>query len=153
MFDIGADELLLTAVVAIVVIGPKDMPRALRTAGRWIAKMRRMSNAFRAGIDNVVREAELEEMEAEWRKQNAAIMAAHPPTTVEADALGAASAAAGHPVVLPPPATGEAGAEPLTGYDPPAAEAWTPPAPKPVPMAAPASSAVPTPGESGKPGA
>ena len=41
MFDIGADELLLTAVVAIVVIGPKDMPRALRTAGRWIAKMRR----------------------------------------------------------------------------------------------------------------
>ena len=57
MFDIGADELLLTAVVAIVVIGPKDLPRALRTAGRWIGKMRRMSNAFRAGIDNVIREA------------------------------------------------------------------------------------------------
>jgi len=46
MFDIGADELLLTAVVAIVVIGPKDMPRALRTAGRWVAKLRRMSSAL-----------------------------------------------------------------------------------------------------------
>jgi len=104
MFDIGADELLLTAVVAIVVIGPKDMPRALRTMGRWIAKMRRMSNAFRSGIENVIREAELEEMEAEWRKQNAAIMAAHPPGAVaEADALGASAAAEGNPAALPAP--------------------------------------------------
>jgi sec-independent protein translocase protein TatB len=109
MFDIGADELLLTAVVAIVVIGPKDMPRALRTVGRWVAKMRRMSNAFRAGIENVIREAELEEMEEEWRKQNAAIMASHPPTSaeastlVEADALAAAAAAEGNAAALPPP--------------------------------------------------
>jgi len=103
MFDIGADELLLTAVVAIVVIGPKDMPRALRTAGRWVAKMRRMSSAFRSGIENVIREAELEEMEAEWRKQNAAIMADHPPTAAEADALAAQAAAEGNPAALPPP--------------------------------------------------
>ena len=40
MFDIGASELLMIAVVAIVVIGPKDMPAALRTAGRWIARGR-----------------------------------------------------------------------------------------------------------------
>lgn len=103
MFDIGADELLLTAVVAIVVIGPKDMPRALRTAGRWVAKMRRMSSAFRSGIENVIREAELEEMEAEWRKQNAAIMASHPPDAAQADALAAAAAAQGDPAALPPP--------------------------------------------------
>ena len=103
MFDIGADELLLTAVVAIVVIGPKDMPRALRTAGRWVAKMRRMSSAFRSGIENVIREAELEEMEAEWRKQNAAIMADHPPTAAEADPLAAQAAAEGNPAALPPP--------------------------------------------------
>lgn len=103
MFDIGADELLLTAVVAIVVIGPKDMPRALRTAGRWVAKMRRMSSAFRSGIENVIREAELEEMEAEWRKQNAAIMASHPPDAAEADALAAQAAAQGEPAALPPP--------------------------------------------------
>ena len=48
MFDIGTDELLLTAIVAIVVIGPKDLPRALRVAGGWIAKIRRVSGHFRS---------------------------------------------------------------------------------------------------------
>ena len=124
MFDIGADELLLTAVVAIVVIGPKDMPRALRTAGRWVAKMRRMSSAFRSGIENVIREAELEEMEAEWRKQNAAIMEAHPPTAAEADALAATAAAEGNPAALPAPhAPIDTDAEPLGSLEPPAAPA------------------------------
>ena len=63
MFDIGASELLVIVVVAILVIGPKDMPKALRHAGRWIGKLRRMSNHFRAGLDEVVRQAEIEEME------------------------------------------------------------------------------------------
>lgn len=78
MFDLGASELLLTAIVAIVVIGPKDMPVALRMAGRWIAKMRKISGHFRSGIDAMVREAELEEMEKKWREQNEAIMKASP---------------------------------------------------------------------------
>lgn len=126
MFDLGADELLLTAVVAIVVIGPKDMPRALRTAGRWIAKVRRMSSSFRSGIENVIREAELEEMEAEWRKQNAAIMASHPPDAAQADALAAAAAAQGDPTALPPPV------EPVAVPEPP-----TEPRPEPVAVAEP----------------
>jgi sec-independent protein translocase protein TatB len=100
MFDIGADELLLTAVVAIVVIGPKDLPRALRTLGRWTAKMRRMSNAFRSGIENVIREAELEEMEKQWREQNAAIMAAHPTVTPDTDAEAAAAASVGETLAV-----------------------------------------------------
>ncbi|MEN9718055.1 MAG: twin-arginine translocase subunit TatB [Pseudomonadota bacterium] len=78
MFDIGWDEMLFTVIVAIVVIGPKDLPRALRTAGRWIGKIRRVSGHFRTGIETMIREAELEEMEKQWREQNAAIMAAHP---------------------------------------------------------------------------
>lgn len=78
MFDVGASEMLMIAIVAIVVIGPKDMPMALRTAGRWIGKMRRISGHFRSGIDAMVREAELEEMERKWREQNEAIMKAHP---------------------------------------------------------------------------
>ena len=68
MFDIGASELLVIVIVAILVIGPKDMPKALRTAGRWIGKLRRMSNHFRAGIDEVVRQAEIEEMEEKWQE-------------------------------------------------------------------------------------
>ena len=59
MFDIGASELLVIVVVAILVIGPKDMPGALRTAGRWIGKIRRTSAHFRAGFDAMVREAQM----------------------------------------------------------------------------------------------
>ena len=78
MFDIAPSEMLLVAIVAIVVIGPKDLPLALRTAGRWLGKVRRVSNHFRSGIETMIREAEMEEMEKKWREQNAAIMAAHP---------------------------------------------------------------------------
>jgi sec-independent protein translocase protein TatB len=92
MFDIGASEFLLVVIVAIVVIGPKDLPLALRTAGRWIGKIRRVSGHFRAGIETMIREAELEEMERKWREQNAAIMAAQP----AADAVDGSA--------LPPPA-------------------------------------------------
>ena len=85
MFDIGASELLLIVVVAILVIGPKDLPLALRTAGRWIGKIRRVSGHFRAGIETMIREAEMEEMERKWREKNEAIMAAHPaPASAEA---------------------------------------------------------------------
>jgi sec-independent protein translocase protein TatB len=76
MFDIGASELLVVVIVAIVVIGPKDLPLALRTAGRWIGRIRRVSGHFRAGIETMIREAELEDMERKWREQNAAIIAA-----------------------------------------------------------------------------
>src|SRR3546814_6176874 len=69
MFDIGASERLMVVIVAVVVIGRKDMPLAMRTAGRWIGKMRKVSGHFRAGIDAMVREAELEEMEKKWREQ------------------------------------------------------------------------------------
>ncbi|MXO72758.1 Sec-independent protein translocase protein TatB [Alteraurantiacibacter buctensis] len=78
MFDIGASELLMIAVVAIVVIGPKDMPAALRTAGRWIAKARKMSSHFRTGLDAMIREAEMEDLEKKWKEQNAKIMALYP---------------------------------------------------------------------------
>lgn len=78
LFDIAPSEMLLTVIVAVVVIGPKDLPLAMRTAGRWLGKMRRVSNHFRSGIETMIREAELEEMEKKWREQNEAIMQAHP---------------------------------------------------------------------------
>lgn len=78
MFDVGASELLVIAIVAILVIGPKDLPMALRTTGRWIAKVRRVSGHFRSGLDAMIREAEMEEMDRKWRERNEAIMARHP---------------------------------------------------------------------------
>jgi sec-independent protein translocase protein TatB len=74
MFDIGAAELLVIIIVAVVVIGPKDLPLAMRVAGRWIGKVRRISAQFRSGIDTMVREAELEDMEKKWKAQNEEIM-------------------------------------------------------------------------------
>lgn len=88
MFDIGWDEMLLTVIIAIIVIGPKELPRALRTAGRWIAKVRRVSGHFRTGIETMIREAELEEMEKQWREQNARIMTQHPPGSAETALVG-----------------------------------------------------------------
>jgi sec-independent protein translocase protein TatB len=107
MFDIGGSELLLIVIVAIVVIGPKDLPRAMRLAGQWIAKIRRVSGHFRAGIETMIREAELEEMERKWREQNEAILKAHPqePASVPAAsaevALPAPSSAESMPVAKP----------------------------------------------------
>ena len=111
MFDIGASELLMIVIVAVVVIGPKDMPMALRTAGRWIGKIRKVSGHFRAGVDAMVREAELEEMEKKWREQNEAIMRAAPqiPTAEEMQAPIASRPSHVDDV---PPCTGEAQATP-----------------------------------------
>ena len=76
--DIAPSEFLLTAVVAVVVIGPKDLPRAMRAMGKWMGTVRRVSGHFRSGIETMIREAEMEEMEKKWREQNEAIMKAHP---------------------------------------------------------------------------
>lgn len=74
MLDIGGDELLLTAVVAIIVIGPKDLPRAMRFVGRIVGKARRMSGAFRAGLENFVQEGEIRDLETEWAAKREAII-------------------------------------------------------------------------------
>ena len=78
MFDIGPGELLLIVIVAVIVIGPKDLPLALRTAGKWIGKMRRVSAHFRTGLDAMIREAEMDELEKKWKAQNDKIMREHP---------------------------------------------------------------------------
>jgi sec-independent protein translocase protein TatB len=78
MLGIDWEELLVIVIVAVVVIGPKDMPKALRTAGRWIARVRRVSNHFKAGVEAMIREAEMEEMEKKWAEQNASILREHP---------------------------------------------------------------------------
>jgi sec-independent protein translocase protein TatB len=77
MFDIAPSEFVLFALVALIVIGPKDLPKAMRVVGRFVGKARGMANQFRSGFDAMVREAELEEMEKKWKEENARIMAEH----------------------------------------------------------------------------
>jgi sec-independent protein translocase protein TatB len=76
MFGIDSSELAIVALVALLVIGPKDLPRVMRMVGNWIAKGRAMSRHVRAGFDTMMREAEMEEMQKAWAAQNEAIMKA-----------------------------------------------------------------------------
>jgi sec-independent protein translocase protein TatB len=68
LFDIGWPELLLIGVVALVVIGPKDLPRALRVAGYWVRKARTLSREFHSSVEQMIREAELDEMRQQLKK-------------------------------------------------------------------------------------
>ncbi len=78
MFEIGGTELLLVAIVALLVIGPKELPNALRTLGRYTGKARAMTRHLRSGFDEMMRQAELEEMEKQWAEHNRKIMAETP---------------------------------------------------------------------------
>jgi sec-independent protein translocase protein TatB len=60
MLDIGWSELLVIAVVAIVVIGPKDLPRTLRAVGQWTGRIKRMAREFQGQFTEAIREAELD---------------------------------------------------------------------------------------------
>lgn len=80
MLDVAPTELLVVAVVALLIIGPKDLPKAMRFVGKWVGKMRAVTRQFRSGFDAMVREAELQEMEKKWAEENARIMREHPPT-------------------------------------------------------------------------
>lgn len=84
MFDIGSSEFLLIVIVAVVVIGPKDLPRALYKVGQIVGKARGMARHFRTGIDAMVREVEMEELERKWADQNRRIMNEHPPESLPA---------------------------------------------------------------------
>lgn len=78
MFDIAPTELLLVALVALLVIGPKDLPRVMRTVGHWAGRARGVVRHFRVGIDTMMHEAELDEMDKKWKAENERIMREHP---------------------------------------------------------------------------
>jgi sec-independent protein translocase protein TatB len=126
MFDIAPTELLLCALVALVVIGPKDLPKAMRVVGHWVGRARGMARQFRSGFDAMVREAELDEMEKKWAAENERIMREHPPEP----SVGEADAS-----VTQPPADPVAPTHPAI---------WVDPA-EPVPPVAPADPIPPAP--------
>jgi sec-independent protein translocase protein TatB len=78
MFDVASSEFLLVVLVALLVIGPKDLPRVLRVVGKWVGKARGVAAQFRSGFDEMVRQSELEELEKKWKAENDRIMREHP---------------------------------------------------------------------------
>ena len=78
MFGVDSTEFIVVAVVALLVIGPKDLPVVLRKLGGWVARARGVARHFRSGLDTMIRESELDEMEKRWREENDRIMREHP---------------------------------------------------------------------------
>lgn len=105
MFGVDSTELAIIAVIALIFIGPKDLPRVLRALGHWVGRVRGMARHFTSGIENIMREAELEEMEKKWREENERILALHPANAVYPDPPAREAgddAVTGQPDIMPP---------------------------------------------------
>lgn len=61
MFDIGWSEMAIIAVVVLVVLGPKELPHALKTMSHWMRTARKLGSEFQSGVNEIVRDAELED--------------------------------------------------------------------------------------------
>src|ERR1041384_2826401 len=66
MFDIGWSELVVIGVVALIAIGPKELPAVLRTVGQWMGKIRRMASEFQSQFQEAMREAEMADLKKQF---------------------------------------------------------------------------------------
>ncbi len=110
MFDIGWTELLVVATVAILVVGPKDLPRMLRSFGRTMGQVRRMSNDFKRQFDDALREAERQSGLDETKKDLQAMARANPVKDAQKD-IDKTMRAAGKPIASKPKPAPEPAAE------------------------------------------
>jgi sec-independent protein translocase protein TatB len=124
MFGLDSAELAIIAVLALIFIGPKELPKVMRTVGYWVGRVRGMARHFTAGIEDMVRQAELEEMEKRWREENERIMQLHPP---DAHYPEPKSPEVGQPDEMPPVA------EPMLPLDEKQPEDELPPEKRPLP--------------------
>ena len=114
MFGVDTTEFAVVAILALIFIGPKDLPKVMRTVGYWVGRARGMARHFTSGIETMMREAELEEMEKKWREENERIMRLHPANADFPDMSGGASST-------------------TDGADPSVDDDDTPPAERPLP--------------------
>src|SRR5215469_17984140 len=76
--DLSPAHIIILIVVALIVVGPKDLPRMLRRAGQFVGKMRGMANEFRASFDEMARQSELDDLRKEVEAMRKASQAAIP---------------------------------------------------------------------------
>jgi sec-independent protein translocase protein TatB len=152
MFDFAWSEIIVIAVVALVVIGPKDLPKALRTVGIWVGKARAIAREFQSSLDQMIRESEIEDVRKEVEKVTSINLEHEIEKTV--DPGGEIKQVLSEPIIsdhsVPPP-TPLAAAEPIPappepGVAPAAPESAVAPAP---PEPAPAEPQVEAPPKSG----
>ncbi len=153
MFDIAWSELALIAAVALIVIGPKDLPRVMRNVGQWTRRARAMAADFQRNLDDMMREAELDEIRKEVEKVSPADFKANLEKMVDAKGIAEAvkidPGAPAAPVATPEPTPAPVPAPEPVVAAPPASEpiaAPTPEAkPKPKPRAKPKAKPEPKP--------
>jgi sec-independent protein translocase protein TatB len=85
MFGFSWSEILIIGVVALVVIGPNDLPRAMKTAARWMSAGRKLAREFQGHVDDLVREAELDELREQARKLAMTPLSQHIESFVDPD--------------------------------------------------------------------
>ena len=78
MFGVDTSEFLVVAVLALLFIGPKELPAVMVRLGRVIGKVRGYARHFTSGIEEAIRQAEIEEMDRKWREHNERVLAEHP---------------------------------------------------------------------------
>jgi sec-independent protein translocase protein TatB len=83
MFDLSWSEILVIGTAAIIFIGPKELPGALRTAGQWMAKARSLAREFQNSVDDMIRESELEKIKSEVDKLGSTDLQRHIENTVD----------------------------------------------------------------------
>jgi sec-independent protein translocase protein TatB len=148
MFDIGWSELLVIGVVALIFIGPKELPTVLRTVGQWVTKIRRMASDFQSQFHEAMREAEMADLKKQVddlgntttnltnfdpigsvRKELEGVFEDKPKPSTDASAAETppATPAADAPPVPPSPSVEQSAAAPPS-------EPVPPPAPAPLPI-------------------
>ncbi|WP_114391578.1 Sec-independent protein translocase protein TatB [Oleisolibacter albus] len=147
MLDIGWSELAVIVVVALVVIGPKDLPRALHTAAKWVRKARLLAREFQNSVDDMVRQAELEDLRNQLEQARSGNLTAQIEKAVDPDGAVRESLTVPNPLADTPK---PAGPEASTGT--PAAPAAVPETPavpalttEPMPPGTPSAPGTPAP--------
>lgn len=135
MFDIGWSEMAVIGVVALVVLGPKDLPRVLRQVGQWTGKARALAREFQGHLDDIARQAELDELKKQAEKITSFDVKNEIANTVDpggelrktvGEAAAAAEAAVSEPSSTAPGALTPA-SEPVSALQPPAPESGAKP--------------------------
>ncbi len=133
MFGLAWSEILIIGVVALVVVGPKELPRAMRTAARWMRAGQKLAREFQGHVDELVREAELEELREKIQKAASEPLSSHiasalDPGGVMAEALNPPEGLIVPPTIAPTPSEPETPAIPAEPHkaETPAVESATP---------------------------
>src|SRR6201996_2403983 len=85
MFGFSWSEILIIGTIALIVIGPNDLPRAMKTAARWMSAGRKLAREFQSHVDDLVREAELDELREQARKLAMTPLSEHIEKAVDPD--------------------------------------------------------------------